>query len=94
MSIFEIKTANHCLQSLLCQQGFFNLLWDDDNDNGDDADKYDDDENVRALDQLNTFVVYGIIGRISEELFWSPGLSSLGWFQFCIILEKNILCEN
>ena len=33
------------------------------------ADKYDDDENVRALDQLNTFVVYGIIGRISEELF-------------------------
>ena len=26
------------------------------------ADKYDDDENVRALDQLNTFPFYGIIG--------------------------------
>ena len=27
------------------------------------ADRYDDDENVRALDQLNTFPFYGIIGR-------------------------------
>ena len=76
MSIFRIKILDHCLQSLLCQQGFFNLLWDDDNDNGDDADKYDDDENVRALDQLNSFVGYGIIGRISEKhvfhLVWSP----------------------
>ena len=69
MSIFRIKILDHCLQSLLCQQGFFNLLWDDDNDNGDDADKYDDDENVRALDQLNTFLFYGIIG-INRILCW------------------------
>ena len=38
------------------------------------ADKYDDDENVRALDQLNTFPFYGIIGinRILCRVFCTP----------------------
>ena len=62
MSVFEIEIDDHCLQSLLCQQGFFDPLLDDDNYNCDDADNYDDGDNDRALDQLNTFMFYGITG--------------------------------
>ena len=66
MSVFEIEIGDHCLQSLLCQQGFLNALLDNDNYNCDDADNYDDGDNDRALDQLNTFMFYGItvINRI------------------------------
>ena len=62
MSVFEIEIGDPCLQSLLCQQGFLNPLLDDSNYNCDDADNYDDGDNDRALDQLNTFMFYGITG--------------------------------
>ena len=56
MSVFEIENGDPCLQSLLSSKDFKPLL---DNYNCDDADNYDND---RALDQLNTFVFYGIAG--------------------------------
>ena len=39
-----------------------NPLLDDDYYICDDADNYDDGDNDRALDQLNTFMFYGITG--------------------------------
>ena len=44
------------------QPGFLNPLLDDSNYNCDYADNYDDGDNDRALDQLNTFMFYGITG--------------------------------
>ena len=62
MSVFEIENGDHCLESLLYQPEFSNPLLDDSNYNCDYADNYDDGYNDRALDQLNTFVFYGIAG--------------------------------
>ena len=62
MSVFEIEIGDHCLESLLYQPGFLNPLLDDSNYNCDYADNYDDGDNYRALDQLNTFMFYGITG--------------------------------
>ena len=42
--------------------GILNPLLDDSNYNCDYADNYDDGDNDRALDQLNTFMFYGITG--------------------------------
>ena len=61
MSVFEIENGDHCLQSLLSSRDVKHLL-DDDNYNCDDADNYDDGDNDRALDQVNTFMLYGITG--------------------------------
>ena len=62
MNVFESEIGDHCLQLLLCQQGLLNPLPGDDDYNCDDADNYDDGDNDRALDQLNTFMFYGITG--------------------------------
>ena len=62
MSVFEIEVGDHCLESLLYQPGFLNPLLDDSNYNCDYADNYDDGDNYRALDQLNTFMFHGITG--------------------------------
>ena len=59
MSVFEIENGDPCLQSLLSSKDFKPLL---DNYNCDNTDNYDNGDNDRALDQLNTFVFYGIAG--------------------------------
>ena len=61
MSVFEIENGDPCLQSLLSSKDFKPLL---DNYNCDDADNYDNGDNDRALDQLNTVMFYGITGII------------------------------
>ena len=50
------------LESLLCQPGFLNPLLHESNYNCDYTDNSDDGDNDRALDQLNTFMFYGITG--------------------------------
>ena len=62
MSVFEVEIGDHFLESLLYQPGFLNPFLDDSNYNCDYADNYDDGDNDRAHDQLNTFMFYGITG--------------------------------